>query len=74
VRVEGYLKFLSENQKRYTNLCLFLDTELLELSKQKRNKYFGDSKSRLGRKLITQGLDSNRRGNSFHEDVKGLVI
>ena len=78
VRVEGYLKFLSENQKRYTNLCVFLDTELLDyfngLSKQKRNKYFGDSKSRLGRKLLTEGLSSNRNSNSFHEDVKGLIL
>ena len=78
VRVEGYLKFLSENQKRYTNLCLFLDTELMDyfngLSKQKRDKYFGDSKSRLGRKLLNEGLGSNRNSNSFNEDVKGLVI
>ena len=74
VRVEGYLKFLSDNQKRYTNLCLFLDTELLELSKRKRTKYFGDSKSRLGRKLLNEGLGSNRNGNSFHEDVKGVIL
>ena len=76
VRVEGYLKFLSENQKRYSNLCIFLDKEMSELlSKQKRRKYFGVSTEKVGRKLLEVGMSFNERSaNSFNLDRKGMML
>ena len=75
VRVEGYLKFLSENQKRYSNLCIFLDKEMSELlSKQKRRKYFGISTEKVGRTLLNMGLNSDRTATSFNYDRKGIIL
>ena len=75
VRVEGYLKFLSENQKRYSNLCIFLDKEMSELlSKQKRRKYFGVSTEKVGRTLLNMGLNSDRTATSFNYDRKGIIL
>jgi hypothetical protein len=75
VRVEGYLKFLSKNQKRYSNLCIFLDKEMSELlSKQKRRKYFGITTEKVGRTLLNMGLNSDRTLTAFNYDRKGMML
>tara|TARA_R110000796_G_scaffold168408_1_gene285356 strand:+ start:455 stop:1738 length:1284 start_codon:yes stop_codon:yes gene_type:complete len=73
-RVDRYLQFLSRNQSKYMNLCLFLNNEM-ELSTQKKNKYFTESRTRLGRRLLVDhGLREGRVSNSFKTDSKGVLV
>ena len=73
-RVDRYLQFLSRNQSKYMNLCLFLNNEM-ELSTQKKNKYFTESRTRLGRRLLVDhGLREGRVPNSFKTDSKGVLV
>lgn len=73
-RVEKYLKFLSKNQSKYMNLCLFLNNEM-ELSTQKKNKYFTESRTRLGRRLLVDHpLREGRVSNQFNLDSKGVLV
>ena len=73
-RIIGYLNFLSQNQKRYPNLCIFLDRELNQLSDAKKNKFFGDAKKKVSRKLLLDGLSNTRTANSFNLDKKGMIL
>ena len=73
-RVDNYLKFLSRNQSKYMNLCLFLNAEM-DLSTQKKNKYFTEARTRLGRKMVIDSVFNNGRStNQFKLDRKGVVI
>jgi hypothetical protein len=56
------------------NLCLFLNEEM-GLSTQKKNKYFTDARTRLGRKMMYQGFRySNRTTKDYNLDTKGMVL
>jgi hypothetical protein len=75
-KVNRYLDFLSNNQKRYSNLCIFLDNEMKEvLSTQKRRKLFGVATQKVSRKILEDGIiHSERSANAFHLDKKGMVV
>lgn len=75
-KVNKYLNFLSNNQKRYSNLCIFLDSEMKEvLSTQKRRKLFGVATQKVSRKILEDGIiHSERSANAFHLDKKGMVV
>ena len=73
VRVDNYIQFLSKNQSKYINLCLFLNEEM-GLSTQKKNKYFTDARTRLGRKMMYQGFNNDRSTKHYNLDTKGMVL
>jgi hypothetical protein len=55
------------------NLCLFLNEEM-GLSTQKKNKYFTDARTRLGRKMIYQGFNNGRTTKDYNLDTKGMML
>ena len=75
-KVNKYLDFLSNNQKRYLNLCIFLDSEMKEiLSTQKRRKLFGVATQKVSRKMLQDGINHfERSANAFHQDRKGMIV
>ena len=75
-KVNKYLDFLSNNQKRYLNLCIFLDSEMKEiLSTQKRRKLFGVATQKVSRKMLQDGINHfERSANAFHLDKKGMIV
>ena len=73
VRVDKFIQFLSKNQSKYINLCLFLNEEM-GLSVQKKNKYFTDARTRLGRKMMYQGFTSDRTTKDYNLDTKGMIL
>lgn len=73
-RVDNYLQFLANNQSKYMNLCLFLNSEM-DLSSQKKNKYFSEARTRLGRKMVIDSVFNNgRTTNQFKLDRKGVMV
>jgi len=76
-RIKGYLKFLSNNQSRYSNLCIFLDREMNELSNAKKKQLFGNAKDKVNRQLVLDGgfrNSENRTATSFNLDRKGMIL
>ena len=76
-RIKGYLKFLSNNQSRYSNLCIFLDREMNELSNAKKKQLFGNAKDKVNRQLVLDGgfrSSESRTATSFNLDRKGMII
>ena len=44
------------------------------LSVQKKNKYFTDARTRLGRKMMYQGFTSDRTTKNYNLDTKGMIL
>ena len=47
----------------------------MDLSSQKKNKYFSEARTRLGRKMVIDSVFNNgRTTNQFKLDRKGVMI